>query len=65
MSGYYTVTPKAKPMLYSMKMQPTLTEEIPAMQAMDPQSERIMEEVLLRKAPGFVIHEDGTLRFHN
>ena len=52
-------------MLYSMKMQPTLTEEIPAMQAMDPQSERIMEEVLLRKAPGFVIHEDGTLRFHN
>jgi len=30
---------------------------------MDPQLEWIEEEILV--APGFVIHEDGTIRFHN
>jgi len=32
---------------------------------MDPQLERIREEILVGKAPWFVIHEDGTIRIHN
>ena len=37
-------------------------EEIRVAQAVDPQLERNREEILVRKAPGFVIHEDGTIR---
>ena len=32
---------------------------------MDPQLDKIKMELLARKAPGFMIHEDGTLRFQN
>ena len=32
---------------------------------MDPQLEWTREEILVRKAPGFVIHEDSTIWFHN
>jgi len=32
---------------------------------MNPQLEWIREEVLAGKAPGFVIYEDGTIRFYN
>ena len=46
-------------------MQPTLIEEIRVAQAMDPQLERIKEEILVGKVSGFVIHEGGTIRFHN
>jgi len=48
-----------------MEVQPTLIEEIRVAQATDPQLERIRKKILVRKAPGFVIHEDGTIRFHN
>jgi len=59
------VTAKAKPMLCAMEMQPTLIEEIRVIQATDQQLERINEEVLSGNAPGFVIHADGSVRFHN
>ena len=59
------VAPRAKPMLCTLEAQPTLIEEIQVAQAMDPQLERIREEILVGKAPEFVIHEDGTIRFHN
>jgi len=52
-------------MLYALEVQPTLIEEIQTAQATDPQLERIRDEILVGKAPGFVIHEDGTIRFHN
>jgi len=32
---------------------------------MDLQLEQIRKELLVGKAPRFVIHEDGTIRFHN
>ena len=47
-----------------MEVQQTLIEEICAAQTMDPQLERIRKEILVEKAMGFVIHEDGTIRFH-
>jgi len=59
------ITPRTKSMLYAMEAQPTLIEEISVVQTMDPQLERIREEILVGKAPQFVIHEDGTIRFHN
>jgi len=40
-------------------------EEVYVAQATDPELEWIREEVLSGKAPGFVIHEDDTIRFHN
>jgi len=46
-----------------MEVQQTLIEEICAAQTMDPQLERIRKEILVEKAMGFVIHEDGTIRF--
>jgi len=54
-----------KSVLCTLEVQPTLVEEIRVAQTADPQLERIREEVLTGKAPGFVIHEDGALRFHN
>jgi len=46
-------------------VQPTLIEEIYIAQAMDPQLEGIREEILVGKAPGFVIHAEGKIRFLN
>ena len=54
-----------KSMLYVMEVQPTLIKEICVTQATDPQPERIREEMLEGKAPGFMIHENSTIRFHN
>ena len=48
-----------------MEAQPTLIEEIRVAQVIDPQLEWIREEILVGKAPRFVIYEDGTIRFHN
>ena len=59
------VTPRAKFTLHAMEAQPTLIEEIRTTQVTDPQLERIREEILVGKALGFVIHEDGTIRFYN
>ena len=59
------VTPRTKSILHAMEAQPTLIEEIRVAHAMDPQQERIREEILVRKVPGFVIHENGTIKFHN
>jgi len=59
------ITPGTKSMLYAMETQPTLREKIQIAQAMDPQLEQIKEEILVGKVLGFVIHEDGIIRFHN
>jgi len=59
------ITPKAKSMLCALEAQPTLIEEIQVAWAMDSQLKRIRKEILVGKAPKFVIHEDGTIRFHN
>ena len=59
------VTPRAKPMLCTLEAQPTLIEEIRVAQATDPQLAQIREEIMVGKAPEFVIHEDDTIRFHN
>ena len=48
-----------------MEAQSTLIEEIRTAQATDLQLERIRGEILVGKAPGLVIHEDGTIRLHN
>jgi len=58
------ITPKVKPMLCAWEAQSTLIEEIRVAKAMVPQLKRIREEILMRKAPGFVIHKDGTICFH-
>jgi len=58
------ITPRAKSTLHAMDVQPTLIEEICLAQVMDPQVERIREEILMGKAPGFVNHEGSTIRFH-
>jgi len=47
-------------MLYTMEVQPTLIKEIRVAHNTDLQLERIRDEVLVGKAPGFIIHEDGT-----
>jgi len=48
-----------------MEAQLTLIEEIRVTHAMDPQLGQIREEILVGKAPSFVIHEDDTIRFDN
>ena len=48
-----------------MEVQPTLIEEIRAAQSTYPQLDRIKTKVSIGKAPGFMIHEDGMLRFLN
>ena len=58
-------TQRAKPMLCTLEAQPTLIEEIRVAQATDPQLEQIKEEILEGKAPGFIIHEKGTIGFHD
>ena len=59
------VTRYTRSMLYTMEIELTLIEEIRAIQSTDTQLDRIKAEVLVGKAPSFVIHEDGTLRFQN
>jgi len=55
------ITPRVKSMLCTLQAQPTLIKEIPVAQVTDPQLERIREEILVGKAPGFIIYEDGTI----
>ena len=52
------ITLRSKPTLCTLEVHPTFIEKIRVVQATDPQLERIMEEILVGKAPGFVIHED-------
>jgi len=48
-----------------MEAQLALIKEIHIEQVTNPQLEHTMKEILARKAPGFVIREDGNIRFHN
>ena len=48
-----------------MELQPPLIKEIRDAKSTDPLLDRIKIEVAIGKTPGFVIHEDGTLRFKN
>ena len=52
------ITPRSKPILCTLEVQPTFIEEIRVVQATNSQLERITEEILVGKAPGFVIHKD-------
>jgi len=46
-------------------VQPSIVEEIKASQKEDARLERIRCNVAQGKSPGFLVHEDGTLRFQN
>ena len=59
------ITLENKSMLCAVEAQLTLIEEIQVAQAADPELEQIREEILVGKAPRFVMHEDGTIWFHN
>jgi len=59
------ITRRSKSILCALEVQPTLIEEIRVAQTTDLQLQQIREEILVGKALGFVIHEDGTVRFHN
>ena len=59
------ITPMARPMLCTLEVQPTRIEKIRVAQGTDPQLKWIREEILVGKAPGFVIYEDGTIWFHD
>ena len=52
-------------MLCTMEVQSSLIKEIRAVQGTNPQLDKIKTEVLVGRAPSFLIHEDGTLRFQN
>ena len=55
------VTRRDKHILLTMEVQPTLMEEIQIAQDVDPLLDIIKAEVLVGKAPRFIIHEEGTL----
>ena len=59
------ITHRTKSVLYVMEAQLALIKEIHIEQVTNPQLEHTMKEILARKAPGFVIREDGNIRFHN
>ena len=52
-------------LLTALEMQPSIIEEIKASQKEDARLERIRCNVAQGKSPGFMVHEDGTLRFQN
>ena len=52
-------------LLMALEVQPSLIEEIKASQKEDAKLERIRRNLAPGKFPGFVVHEDGTLRFQN
>jgi len=59
------ITLETELMLCTMEAQPINIEQIHVALATNPQLEWIREEILVGKVPGFVIHKDGTIRFHN
>jgi len=52
-------------LLFSLEMQPSLLEEIKSHQEEDAKLQRIKQNLERRKFMGFVVDEDGTLRFQN
>ena len=52
-------------LLLSLEMQPSLLEEIKSHQEEDAKLQRIKQNLERGKFPGFVVDEDGTLRFQN
>ena len=59
------VIQETRSILYTIKVHPTVIEEIRVVQSTDPQLDKIKMEVPVGKAPGLMIHEDGTLRFQS
>ena len=49
----------------ALEVQPSVIEEIKGRQKDDARLEKLRCNVAQGKSPGFVIHEDGTLRFQN
>jgi len=56
---------ETKSMRYTMEVQPTLINEIRAVQSTDPHLDMIKVEASSGKVPGSMIDEDGMLRFQN
>jgi len=52
-------------MLSALEVQHSIIEEITVSQKDDTKLERLRQSVAEGKSPGFLIHEDGTLRFRN
>jgi len=50
-------------MLSALEVQPSIIEEIMTNQKDDTKLDRLRQNVAQGKSPGFIIHEDGTLRF--
>jgi len=51
--------------LLAVTLQPSIVEEIRVNQESHPELQRIKKNLEKGKYPGFVGHEDGTLRFQN
>jgi len=51
--------------LSALTLQPSTVDEIQVNQESDPKLQRIKENLEKEKSPGFVVYEDGTLRFQN
>jgi len=52
-------------LLTALEVQPFIIEEIKASQKDDAKLEKLRCDVAQGKSPGFIIHEDGSLRFQN
>jgi len=52
-------------LLFSLEMQPSLLEEIKSHQEEDVKLQRVKQNLERRKFSGFVVDENGTLRFQN
>jgi len=51
--------------LWALILQPSIVEEIRVNQESDAELQRIKQNLEKGKPPGFVVHEDGTLRFQS
>jgi len=56
---------QARDQLSALTLQPSIVQEIRVSQESDPELQRIKQNIEKEKSPGFIIHEDGTLRFQN
>jgi len=56
---------KAHIQLSALTLQPSMVKEIRVSQQSDPKLQRIRQSLEKGKSLGFVVHEDGTLRFQN
>ena len=51
--------------LSALTLQPSIVEEIRVNQESDPEVQRMKQNLEKGKSPGFVVYEDGTMRFQS